>query len=160
MTGVSERLRGIFRRGEGAAAVVGEQELTAIDGARGVMHQPLNNSESPTEESLAATNNQLIDTMVEDESSREIEVEESGSQSAEKSDADLESQTKSESMEESKAAASAEDAPEDQPTYKLAKKYMKTPCNHSYHIICLKKWMDIRLECPTCRQGIPAPDDD
>jgi hypothetical protein len=43
---------------------------------------------------------------------------------------------------------------------KLNKKYMKTPCNHNYHIICLKKWMDIRLECPTCRQRIPLPADD
>ena len=45
-------------------------------------------------------------------------------------------------------------------TYKLCKKFMKTPCNHSYHIVCLKKWMEIRLECPTCRQVIPQPDDD
>jgi len=45
-------------------------------------------------------------------------------------------------------------------TYKLNKKYMVTPCNHSYHIVCLKKWMDIRLECPTCRQAIPVLDDD
>lgn len=55
-------------------------------------------------------------------------------------------------------AAAAHNEPE--PTYKLSKKYMKTPCNHSYHIVCLKKWMDIRLECPTCRQVIPVPDDD
>ena len=49
---------------------------------------------------------------------------------------------------------------EAEPTYKLSKTYMKTPCNHSYHIACLKKWMDIRLECPTCRHVIPVPDDD
>ena len=38
---------------------------------------------------------------------------------------------------------------------KLNKTYMRTPCGHCYHIPCLKKWMDIRLECPTCRQRIP-----
>ena len=34
---------------------------------------------------------------------------------------------------------------------KKAKEYMKTPCNHKYHVPCLKRWMDIRLECPSCR---------
>lgn len=44
--------------------------------------------------------------------------------------------------------------------YKLCKRYMRTPCNHSYHIVCLKKWMEIRMECPTCRQAMPPLDDD
>lgn len=35
--------------------------------------------------------------------------------------------------------------------YKVNKKYMQTPCGHKYHSVCLKKWIDIRLECPTCR---------
>jgi len=43
---------------------------------------------------------------------------------------------------------------------KYAKRYMKTPCGHVFHIVCLKKWIDIRLECPTCRQQIPLPEDD
>lgn len=47
-----------------------------------------------------------------------------------------------------------------QAQYKMNKKYMMTPCNHSYHSVCLKKWMDIRLECPTCRQAIPVLDED
>ena len=40
------------------------------------------------------------------------------------------------------------------------KLYMKTPCNHKYHVPCLKKWMEIRLECPSCRQVIPAIEED
>lgn len=36
--------------------------------------------------------------------------------------------------------------------------YMRTPCNHNYHSVCLGKWLEIRLECPTCRQAIPLPD--
>ena len=42
----------------------------------------------------------------------------------------------------------------------FAKYYMQTPCNHKYHIQCLKKWMDIRMDCPSCRQPIPPLDDD
>ncbi|KAK6587615.1 RING-H2 finger containing membrane associated [Cryptosporidium xiaoi] len=30
-----------------------------------------------------------------------------------------------------------------------------TPCSHIFHQKCLKKWMDIKLECPTCRRMIP-----
>lgn len=41
-----------------------------------------------------------------------------------------------------------------------AKEFMKTPCNHKYHVPCLKKWMEIRLECPSCRQIIPAIEND
>jgi hypothetical protein len=44
--------------------------------------------------------------------------------------------------------------------YKINKKYMQTPCGHKYHSVCLKKWIDIRLECPTCRQPIPLPEDE
>jgi hypothetical protein len=44
--------------------------------------------------------------------------------------------------------------------HKLAKYFMKTPCNHKYHVVCLKKWMEIRLECPSCRQVIPAIEED
>lgn len=35
-------------------------------------------------------------------------------------------------------------------------KIMKTPCDHLYHIPCLKKWLEQKLECPTCRKVIPA----
>ncbi|KAH8739568.1 RING-H2 finger containing membrane associated protein [Cryptosporidium ryanae] len=30
-----------------------------------------------------------------------------------------------------------------------------TPCDHIFHQKCLKQWMDIKLECPTCRRIIP-----
>ncbi|CAG9467427.1 unnamed protein product [Pedinophyceae sp. YPF-701] len=32
---------------------------------------------------------------------------------------------------------------------------MVTPCNHFYHPTCLLRWMDIKHECPTCRQTLP-----
>lgn len=35
------------------------------------------------------------------------------------------------------------------------KKIMVTPCGHKYHIPCLQRWMEIKLECPTCRKEIP-----
>ncbi|TNV71752.1 hypothetical protein FGO68_gene2210 [Halteria grandinella] len=41
-----------------------------------------------------------------------------------------------------------------------AKCFMKTPCNHKYHVQCLKKWMEVRLECPACRQQLPILEDD
>jgi hypothetical protein len=34
---------------------------------------------------------------------------------------------------------------------KLNKEYMLTPCKHAFHSVCLKKWIDVRKECPTCR---------
>jgi len=33
--------------------------------------------------------------------------------------------------------------------------YMKTPCNHKFHEKCLKSWMQVKLECPTCRRELP-----
>jgi len=30
-----------------------------------------------------------------------------------------------------------------------------TPCNHSFHRLCLEQWMDIKMECPTCRTVLP-----
>jgi len=38
--------------------------------------------------------------------------------------------------------------------------YMKTPCGHKYHPQCLKTWMRRKLECPFCRQAIPALDEE
>ncbi|EAS01841.3 zinc finger, C3HC4 type (RING finger) protein (macronuclear) [Tetrahymena thermophila SB210] len=32
---------------------------------------------------------------------------------------------------------------------------MKTPCDHKYHIPCLLKWMEVKMECPTCRAPLP-----
>lgn len=34
-------------------------------------------------------------------------------------------------------------------------KTMHTPCNHLFHQDCLTRWMEIKLECPTCRTCIP-----
>ena len=34
------------------------------------------------------------------------------------------------------------------------KKYMKTPCNHIFHSLCLEKWLVRKKECPNCRYGL------
>eukprot|EP01017_Pseudomicrothorax_dubius_P016520 TRINITY_DN1874_c1_g1_i1.p1 TRINITY_DN1874_c1_g1~~TRINITY_DN1874_c1_g1_i1.p1 ORF type:complete len:175 (-),score=17.33 TRINITY_DN1874_c1_g1_i1:46-570(-) len=34
-------------------------------------------------------------------------------------------------------------------------KLMKTPCAHLFHIPCLKQWMRIKMECPTCQTALP-----
>lgn len=33
--------------------------------------------------------------------------------------------------------------------------YMQTPCAHQFHQACLSKWMQMKLECPTCRAELP-----
>lgn len=33
---------------------------------------------------------------------------------------------------------------------------MVTPCNHFFHNECLVRWMDVKMECPTCRGALPA----
>ena len=35
------------------------------------------------------------------------------------------------------------------------KPYMKTPCAHIFHTKCLETWLEIKNECPYCRQKIP-----
>lgn len=32
---------------------------------------------------------------------------------------------------------------------------MVTPCNHFFHPQCLQRWMDVKMECPTCRAPLP-----
>ncbi|KAL7086911.1 hypothetical protein ACP275_13G032200 [Erythranthe tilingii] len=32
---------------------------------------------------------------------------------------------------------------------------MVTPCEHFFHNSCLQRWMDIKMECPTCRRALP-----
>ncbi|KAK9689864.1 hypothetical protein RND81_09G087000 [Saponaria officinalis] len=32
---------------------------------------------------------------------------------------------------------------------------MVTPCDHYFHSGCLQRWMDIKMECPTCRRSLP-----
>ena len=34
---------------------------------------------------------------------------------------------------------------------------MVTPCNHFFHSGCLQRWMDVKMECPTCRRVLPPP---
>lgn len=37
--------------------------------------------------------------------------------------------------------------------------YMETPCSHKYHKVCLERWMQMKMECPTCRAMLPAQND-
>ncbi|ONK74903.1 uncharacterized protein A4U43_C03F11300 [Asparagus officinalis] len=37
----------------------------------------------------------------------------------------------------------------------LSNDYMVTPCEHFFHSGCLQRWMDIKMECPTCRRSLP-----
>eukprot|EP00933_Yihiella_yeosuensis_P011947 TRINITY_DN11985_c0_g1_i2.p1 TRINITY_DN11985_c0_g1~~TRINITY_DN11985_c0_g1_i2.p1 ORF type:complete len:554 (+),score=93.03 TRINITY_DN11985_c0_g1_i2:110-1771(+) len=30
-----------------------------------------------------------------------------------------------------------------------------TPCSHAFHETCLERWMDVKMECPTCRAPLP-----
>jgi hypothetical protein len=39
----------------------------------------------------------------------------------------------------------------------VVEQYMQTPCNHKFHTVCLKKWLTIKLQCPTCRNEVPYP---
>jgi hypothetical protein len=34
-------------------------------------------------------------------------------------------------------------------------KTMHTPCGHCFHEECLKRWMDVKMQCPTCRSELP-----
>ncbi|GMH77803.1 hypothetical protein TrST_g13875 [Triparma strigata] len=34
--------------------------------------------------------------------------------------------------------------------------YMIPPCEHIFHRSCLTTWMDVKMECPTCRGPLPA----
>lgn len=38
----------------------------------------------------------------------------------------------------------------------MRQSYMLAPCNHLFHRDCLIQWMDIKMECPTCRTELPA----
>eukprot|EP00953_Heterococcus_sp_UTEX-ZZ885_P017188 9621-Heterococcus_DN1.PRE.2 len=33
--------------------------------------------------------------------------------------------------------------------------HMITPCDHSFHSECLLQWINIKMECPTCRSVLP-----
>lgn len=32
-----------------------------------------------------------------------------------------------------------------------------TPCDHFFHNACMLRWMQVKLECPTCRRPLPTP---
>lgn len=34
---------------------------------------------------------------------------------------------------------------------------MVTPCDHFFHNACMLRWMQVKLECPTCRRPLPTP---
>eukprot|EP01117_Protostelium_nocturnum_P001839 TRINITY_DN1230_c0_g1_i5.p2 TRINITY_DN1230_c0_g1~~TRINITY_DN1230_c0_g1_i5.p2 ORF type:complete len:593 (+),score=179.91 TRINITY_DN1230_c0_g1_i5:213-1781(+) len=40
-------------------------------------------------------------------------------------------------------------------TVDVEEDYMLTPCDHIFHAECLGRWMDQKLECPTCRRRLP-----
>ena len=42
---------------------------------------------------------------------------------------------------------------------KLRLPYMVTPCHHVFHSSCLESWLEIKNECPCCRQKIPPLED-
>lgn len=37
------------------------------------------------------------------------------------------------------------------------KRYMLTPCNHIFHQQCLMRWLEQKMECPSCRSPLPQP---
>jgi hypothetical protein len=37
--------------------------------------------------------------------------------------------------------------------------YMLTPCSHLFHTKCLESWLNVKNQCPCCRQNIPPLED-
>ncbi len=42
---------------------------------------------------------------------------------------------------------------------KNKEKYMLTPCKHLFHTKCLESWLNVKNQCPCCRQKIPPLED-
>ncbi len=42
---------------------------------------------------------------------------------------------------------------------KMKGDYMLTPCNHLFHAKCLESWLNVKNQCPCCRQKIPPLED-
>ena len=34
--------------------------------------------------------------------------------------------------------------------------FMKTPCGHKFHKLCITDWMDQKQQCPICRGVLPV----
>jgi hypothetical protein len=43
------------------------------------------------------------------------------------------------------------------PVNAVTGEFAVTPCDHMFHEICLRQWMDLKLECPVCRAALPPP---
>ena len=41
----------------------------------------------------------------------------------------------------------------------MKEKYMLTPCKHLFHTKCLESWLNVKNQCPCCRQKIPPLED-
>ena len=41
------------------------------------------------------------------------------------------------------------------PLIKKVKHVYKTPCGHIFHESCLKNWINLKPECPSCRGALP-----
>lgn len=41
------------------------------------------------------------------------------------------------------------------PLLKKPKFVYKTPCGHIFHAPCLKNWMNLKADCPSCRGALP-----
>ena len=41
------------------------------------------------------------------------------------------------------------------PVNAVTGEFMVTPCDHMFHEICLRQWMDLKMECPVCRAALP-----
>ncbi|KAF8669511.1 hypothetical protein HU200_051314 [Digitaria exilis] len=39
--------------------------------------------------------------------------------------------------------------------HSLYSRLQVAPCEHIFHSGCLQRWMDIKMECPTCRRALP-----
>ena len=42
----------------------------------------------------------------------------------------------------------------------IADEFVQTPCNHNFHEVCLKKWLEVQRKCPVCRDELPFFVDD
>ena len=46
------------------------------------------------------------------------------------------------------------------PVNAVTGEFMVTPCDHMFHEICLRQWMDLKMECPVCRAALPPTPND